>query len=167
MKQFILKVLLLGAKGVGKTDILPVTTSSEVIKPVTGFTISVMRFNPPDVEKTTTLQLWESSGFTDTTVQIAGKGTLGVILVYDVTDKATLQRAKELIEEVTSLSGRVPVLVIANRTKPFITRMVSEDEGREFSESLDGIYVEADLESGQILHESLLEFTRRILDSLD
>ena len=151
------KIVVLGDGFVGKTGIT-VRFCEGQFKEEYKMTIGVnfgskkIRYNG----KAYALQLWDIAGqqrFKLFRTQYYN-GAIGVIMVYDVTNKLTFKDLPNWISEFQKKVGTRPIIIAANkvdllesgeidpRTKEPYTREVSTQEGQAFAESINAIYFE-------------------------
>ena len=167
-----LKILLLGAAGVGKIDFV-----ANIIKnrfaPNYRLTVGVdiltkdVEFRPGEIA---TLSIWDIGGqqrfeFIRSTFF---KDPKGVIAIFDVMRAQTYAEIKNWLTEIRQIAGtNVPFLLIGNTAylpetkKPAIER----NEVREFADRERGIYVEATPEMTEMIDDAISELTRRIIDT--
>jgi len=75
------------------------------------------------------------------------KSMNGLVLVYDVGDRASFTALPAIYQKLSKLSGKatgeIPVAVIANKVDMFQdSRHVSHDEGGEFAEAIGGFFAQ-------------------------
>ena len=142
-KKILLKVLVLGESGVGKTMILrkliqkPFDTK---FRPTIG-----ADFFTVEGEANTVLQLWDTAG--QERFQSLGaafyRGSDAVILVYDVTNKNSFQKLPFWQSEFNTQVGKVVdnIIVIGNKTD-LSDRQVTYEEGEKYAQSIGAMFLE-------------------------
>ena len=167
-----LKILLLGAAGVGKIDFV-----ANIIKnrfaPNYRLTVGVdiltkdVEFRPGEIA---TLSIWDIGGqqrfeFIRSTFF---KDPKGVIAIFDVMRAQTYAEIKNWLTEIRQIAGtNVPFLLIGNTAYLPETKKpaIESNEVREFANKEGGIYVEASPEMIETINDAISELTRRIIDT--
>ena len=167
-----LKILLLGAAGVGKIDFV-----ANIIKnrfaPNYRLTVGVdiltkdVEFRPGEIA---TLSIWDIGGqqrfeFIRSTFY---KDPKGVIAIFDVMRAQTYAEIKNWLTEIRQIAGtNVPFLLIGNTAYLPETKKpaIESNEVREFANKEGGIYVEASPEMIETINDAISELTRRIIDT--
>ena len=142
------KVVLLGEAGVGKTCIIsryitgafnPDTISSLSAQ----FISKTMKFK--DINKTIKFDIWDTAGqerFRELT-KIFYKDAKVICLCYDMTSKKTFDALKDFwYEQQTKLNvdGDPIYAIVACKNDLYENMQTSDEEGREFAKSINGIF---------------------------
>lgn len=115
-----LKIILIGETGVGKTSLrrsyLGVGFESEHLTTIgADFASLVKKVNDIKI----TFQIWDLAGqdFFQAVRKVYYKGSLGALLIFDVTDLATLKALDNWVDELEESSGRgiVPFFILGNK----------------------------------------------------
>ena len=115
-----LKIILIGETGVGKTSLrrsyLGVGFESEHLTTIgADFASLVKKVNDIKI----TFQIWDLAGqdFFQAVRKVYYKGSLGALLIFDVTDLATLSALDSWVEELEESSGRgiIPFFILGNK----------------------------------------------------
>ena len=143
-----LKVVLLGESGVGKTSIISQFTSgifdSNVVTSITAQFISkTIEFK--DLKKSIRFDIWDTAGQEKfrSLAKIFYKDAKIIILVYDITCKKNFTELKDYwYEKQTKLHADAdPIFaVVANKNDLYGDQEVSDEDGRKFAESINGIF---------------------------
>jgi len=137
-KKVLLKVIILGESGVGKTALLHKYVSGQFIehhKATIGADFMTKEIKIDD--KLITLQMWDTAG--QERFKSLGnsfyRGADAAILVYDLTDKATFEKIDEWRDSFMRLASEkadeFPVLLLGNKHDLETQRQVSADEGAQ------------------------------------
>lgn len=167
------KVLLVGESGVGKTSLIRSLTGC----PFTHNMLTTVGIDfvkvPFDVDgASVTLQIWDTAGqerFRSLT-KFQYRGTKGLLLVYDVTNKKTFETLSywmaSIEQELELEEGEpVPVVVVGNKKDLQGVREVAEEEGRKLSEKyfLAGFF-ETSAYDGNNVQECFQKLASSIVD---
>jgi small GTP-binding protein len=153
-KKNIFKVIVIGEGGVGKTSLVRryVDDSfAQDLKMTIGVDLSVKRLH--DGEQDKILQIWDLGGqphFREV-ADIYFRGAKGILAVFDVTRKASMDRLVDWIERVQAILGQLPMVVIGNKTdlrdpNEGVTG-VAVEEGSQFATKYGSPYVETSAKS--------------------
>ena len=133
----IIKIVLVGESGVGKTNLLTRYTLDEFNQSAKA-TIG-MDFTSKEVYisgYTAKAQFWDTAG-QEKYKSIARsyyKLADGVLLVYDVTRRETFDRLKSWLDELKANSSKsAKVILIGNKTDIINEKRVSTEEGKKFA----------------------------------
>ena len=95
-------------------------------------------------------------------------GSLGIILMYDITNTQTFNRLSEWYQLVRNYREDTPILLVGNKLDLEMKREVSKEQIENFkltskiSESM-----EISLETGENVEEMFLRLTKMLLNKLD
>jgi len=135
--DYLLKILLVGDSDVGKNEILSrldaEPTESSPFSSLTG----------PDCKTTmilldgkrVKLQLWDTSGQGrfSTILRSYSRGTQGVLLVYDITNKWSFDSLDRWLKEVDEHAPGIPKILVGNRCHLAYKRRVSLNEAEAYA----------------------------------
>jgi len=94
------------------------------------------------------------------------RNALGVIVVYDVTDKNTFAKVKSWIEEVDVNCDKQPVVIlVGNKTDLADQRQVSTQEGRELAKRHKMMFMEASAKTRENVNDVFFELSEKILEN--
>lgn len=144
--DFLFKFLLIGDSGVGKSKML-LRFADDVYSEKSAPTIGVdMKICRRIVEgKVVKLTLWDTAG-QERFRAIASsyyRGSHGVIVVYDITDRESFEHARGWMQEIDKYAKEGAArLLVGSKCDLTSKRVVSEDEGRELAEYLGVNFLE-------------------------
>jgi small GTP-binding protein len=145
----VLKVVVAGDGAVGKTSLIRRYCEGK-FEHTRVATIGV-DFQTQTVElpeRTVKLSIWDMAGQERFAVVRAGfyRGSRAAALVYDVTEPQTLADLERWREEVLTAVQEQPFLVVGNKID--LERIVSEEQGKAFADSIGALYLETSALTG-------------------
>ncbi|MFW9830310.1 MAG: Rab family GTPase [Candidatus Thorarchaeota archaeon] len=151
-RQYVLKVCVVGEGAVGKTSLIIRYTEghfreSYIMTVGTSFAVKEMNFGDTLVR----LQLWDLAGqpHFSSVRPVFYRGAAGLILVYDVTRRQTFDSIPTWYTEVSTVTGTVPSVLLANKVDLVDQRQVSSEEGMAYARQLGWGYFETSAKEGQ------------------
>mmetsp|Transcript_24896 Transcript_24896/g.25117 ORF Transcript_24896/g.25117 Transcript_24896/m.25117 type:complete len:208 (-) Transcript_24896:294-917(-) len=141
-----IKLLMLGDQGVGKTCIL-LRYCHDSFSSTFITTIGIdFKIKTVDVDgMRTRLQIWDTAGqerFRNITISYF-KGAHGVVLVYDITERATFDSISHWMEQIQEhADDAVNVILIANKSDRETDRKVTREEGVALARKYDIPFLE-------------------------
>ena len=142
------KVVLLGEAGVGKTCIISQFISG-VFDPDTISSLSAQYISKTmefkDIKKAIKFEIWDTAGQERfrALAKIFYKDAKVICLCYDIISKKNFQALKEFwYEQQTKINadGDPIYAIVACKNDLYETQQVSDDEGKEFAKSINGIF---------------------------
>lgn len=163
----LLKMVMIGDSGVGKSCLLTRFAdeqySSNFITTI-GVDFKIKTFDMDG--KVVKLQIWDTAGqerFKAITTSFY-RGAQGIVVVFDVTDRATFASVKSWLYEVDRYAvEKVNKLIIGNKCD-LTDRVVSQDEATEFAEFLGIDYIECSAKNDLNVTRAFKSLTKQILD---
>ena len=146
------KVLILGDKAVGKSCFLIHFTENkfqEIYLSTAG-----MDYKYKDVMyeegKTIRLQIWDTAGQERYRTITTGlfKGAVGIILMYDITDKQTFNNVREWIKSIEEETSKKVILILVGNKVDKKEREVLKAEGEQIAEEYNFPFFETSAQSG-------------------
>jgi len=173
-RKIMLKVIVLGESGVGKTSLLLRYVSNKftiATKSTIGTDFLTKQIDVGD--KTVTLQIWDTAG--QERFQGLGsaffRGSDGVLFVFDVTRKETfneLERWKQtfLIQIGQEGNNDFPVVIVANKVDRADERQVSKEEMETWASNQGVPIIETSAKSGENVEEAFQKIARVVIENL-
>jgi len=162
----LLKILLIGDSGVGKSSLLLRFAENEFCDTFTS-TIGVdFKVKTIEIgERTVKLQIWDTAGQERfrTITSSYYRGAHGILVVFDVTNPETFTNVQKWLTEVEryALEGVTKVLV-GNKCDLESLRKVSRQEAQEFADQLGLIYLETSAKSASNVTEVFTQMSQAI-----
>mmetsp|Transcript_31020 Transcript_31020/g.70963 ORF Transcript_31020/g.70963 Transcript_31020/m.70963 type:complete len:204 (+) Transcript_31020:52-663(+) len=166
--QDLFKVLLIGDSAVGKSSILlrfADDTYHAAYTSTIGVDFKIRTVNQDS--RVIKLQLWDTAGQERfrTITQSYYRGSHGIIVVYDVTDRNSFDHVKHWLEEVEKYAPRGVVrLLVGNKCDLISKRVVTTEEAQEFASEKGITFTETSARSAQnveVAFDKLCEEMRR------
>ncbi|WXG46845.1 MAG: Rab family GTPase [Candidatus Atabeyarchaeum deiterrae] len=155
IKKNVFKIIIVGEGGVGKTSLVKRHVDEsfkEDMKMTIGVDLSVKRMRVNDEERM--LQIWDLGGqpHFKSVADLYFKGAHGMMSVFDVTRRASMDRLVDWIDRVYATVGQIPMVVVGNkvdlRNPGEGIAGVSKEEGREFATRYQSPYLETSAKDG-------------------
>ena len=145
----VIKVVVAGDSAVGKTSLIRRYCEGKFEH--TRVTTIGVDFQTQTVElpeRTVKLSIWDMAGQDRFAVVRSAfyRGSRAAALVYDVTDPQTLADLARWREEILTAVREQPFLVVGNKVD--LERVVPEEEGKAFAESIGALYLETSALTG-------------------
>jgi len=161
-----LKLLLIGDSGVGKSCLLSRFTDKKL--DTTFISTIGIDFKVRHVSvdgNPVKLELWDTAGqerFRSIT-NAYYRGAMGIIIVYDVTNSESFKAIKVWLDNIQRLaSDGVAKMVIANKIDLKDRRVVTTEEGKALAQEAKLPYYETSAKSGSGVEESFMTFVTEI-----
>ena len=145
----VIKVVVAGDSAVGKTSLIRRYCEGKFEH--TRVTTIGVDFQTQTVElpeRTVKLSIWDMAGQDRFAVVRSAfyRGSRAAVLVYDVTDPQTLADLVRWREEILTAVQEQPFLVVGNKVD--LERVVTEEKGKVFAESIGALYLETSALTG-------------------
>eukprot|EP00455_Lapot_gusevi_P044519 TRINITY_DN5569_c0_g4_i1.p1 TRINITY_DN5569_c0_g4~~TRINITY_DN5569_c0_g4_i1.p1 ORF type:complete len:211 (+),score=63.54 TRINITY_DN5569_c0_g4_i1:90-722(+) len=167
--DYMFKLVLIGDSGVGKSCLLLRFVDDKFEHSRMG-TIGVdFRFRTVTIaDSTIKLQIWDTAGQERfRTIRSAYyRGADGIILVYDVTSRASFDHIDTWLQEVSRFIDDSPFkLLIGSRCDLVNERVVSTEEGKALAQRLGVEFFETSAKEGLRVHDSFLALAGQLLQA--
>jgi len=77
------------------------------------------------------------------------EGARGAILVYDITNKTSFKNLKKWLSDLDKYCGKVPIILVGNKSDLNTERKISTNQGSEFAEETKLEFFETSAKSGR------------------
>ncbi|NXI66479.1 RAB17 protein, partial [Anseranas semipalmata] len=164
---YVYKVVLLGSTSVGKSSLAYryVKNGFKESLPTVGcsFLTQVIRLEAATVK----FEIWDTAGQEKyhSVCHLYYRGAHAALLVYDITDKQTLTRAKLWLTELEKefLPDEIVVALVGNKTDLAAEREVTAEEGEEFARSRSLLFMETSAKSDHQVKDIFMAIARELL----
>ena len=154
--DYLFKSIVVGDGGVGKTALTLRFSKdffTEDYKMTIGvdFHVKTITINTIEGPIKAKLQLWDTGGQErfSSIRPMYYRGSLGAVLVFDLTNAASFQHLPQWIEEVrANLKTEIPLLLVGNKSDLTDHRMVSLEEINNFTRDFNLYYMETSAKTG-------------------
>ena len=167
----ILKLLIVGDSGVGKSNFLLRAVGepySESHNHTIALDFRLRRMKMRD--KNYHLQIWDTAGhtcFKRVTIQYC-RGSRGVFVVYDVTKRETFTNIKQWIQALDTHSLKIhkktPTILIGNKCDLKNERAVEYSEAKKYADELGIPFLETSARDETNIEEAFVNLVKRISD---
>eukprot|EP01122_Echinamoeba_exundans_P007999 TRINITY_DN2573_c0_g1_i1.p1 TRINITY_DN2573_c0_g1~~TRINITY_DN2573_c0_g1_i1.p1 ORF type:complete len:308 (+),score=42.33 TRINITY_DN2573_c0_g1_i1:85-1008(+) len=159
--DYLVKLIMIGDSGVGKTSLLTKFVRNEFIEtPISTIGVDFLMCR---MESTTEyggqpiqakVQIWDTAPRERIMYysKSAFRGAHGVVIVFDVTDKNSLERVRfyknEMVRNITDQSLLDAAVLVGNKIDLESKRVVSTEDARKLAEELKLTYIETSAKTG-------------------
>jgi small GTP-binding protein len=168
--DFLLKIVLIGDSGVGKTNLLSrFTRDSFTIdsKATIGVEFATRTLTVED--HTVKAQIWDTAGQERYRAITSAyyRGAVGALLLYDVTSSLTFQSLNRWLEELRENAGSdITAMLVGNKCDLQELRAVSTEEGVGFAQTKSLLFIETSARDSTNVHESFRSLITTIVSRL-
>ena len=161
------KILLLGDSSVGKTCFLKRYTDDtfqDAYLSTIGFDFKYKTITLKN-GKIVKVQLWDTAGEERfrTIAKSYYRGAHGIILIYDVTNRKTFENIRKWINQINEeTSGKISILLIANKIDCVDSRQVTKEEGNKMAKIAGLPIFEASAKDSTNVNESFQYLIEKI-----
>ena len=143
----VIKVVLLGESGVGKTSIISQYTTKKfnarcATSVSAQFTTKIIEF--PEFEKSLKFDIWDTVGQEKyrSLTKIFYRDAKVIVFVYDITKEVTFKALKDYWykEACNSTEGKPIFALVANKTDLYLDQQINNKDGKEFAEEMNAIF---------------------------
>ncbi len=155
--DYLFKSIVVGDGGVGKTALTLRFSKgffTEDYKMTIGVDFHVKTINIESVEGTirAKLQIWDTGGQErfSSIRPMYYRGSLGALLIFDLTNGASFEHLPQWIEEVrANVKTEIPLLLVGNKSDLTELRAVSLEEINDFTSNFNLYYMETSAKTGE------------------
>ena len=166
--EMMIKVILIGDSGVGKTNIMSKYLKNQFMensKATVGVEFGSKLFNHQGHK--IKAQIWDTAG-QEKYKAITGayyKGSKGAFIVYDITRKDTFASIERWVNDLKATSDpKLTIILIGNKNDLDDKREVSKDQGEEKAKSFGCAFLETSALSGDNLDKAFELMVKEIYE---
>ncbi|WP_457557773.1 Rab family GTPase [Candidatus Harpocratesius sp.] len=171
MVDFVLKIVLLGEGGVGKTSLVYryiENRFSQDFKSTLGVNLLKKKVALEDefAGKSASIQLWDLGGQSAYRKlrKLYLEGSQGALVVFDVTSQASFDALEDWIESLIEIRGKeVPMIIIGNKIDLESDRVISEEQALEYSKKYNTDVLFTSAATGEKVEDSFKDLIMTIV----
>lgn len=168
--DYLLKLILLGDSGVGKTNLLSQFVRNRFIqdfKTTIGVEYATKTLTVDD--KVVKAQIWDTAGqerFRAITTAYY-KGANGALLVYDITSSVTFNSLEKWLRELREKTEEnILIMLVGNKSDLSESRSIDAQEGRNFAEREGLLFIETSALTAENVREGFTTLISEILSKM-
>ncbi|ODQ63564.1 ras-domain-containing protein [Nadsonia fulvescens var. elongata DSM 6958] len=166
--KYLVKMLLIGDSGVGKSCLL-LRFYDDNFTPsfitTIGIDFKVKKLNIDDIP--VKLQIWDTAGqerFKTVTTSYY-RGAMAILLVYDVCDEKSFENVKQWYQYIEDYANEdVEVTLVANKVDMSDKRVISTEKGQAMARDLNVPYIETSSKASINVEEAFTSIVKRFVD---
>jgi len=170
-ENIVLKLVLLGDAGVGKTSLVNMYTEhhfKEDYKPTLGVNIVVKDIEIEEIDAKIRLVLWDIAGQNryDLSRKMYFQGVLGALFVYDTTRHSTFENIEaKWLKDLNEFSeNESAYILIGNKIDLEDSKSVSMEAGKKFAEKINASdFVETSAKYGGNVENAFKKLVDKVL----
>jgi len=164
-----IKLLLLGEQAVGKSSLLMRYTDNEFHLNIMGtggmdLKRKMIQINEEDVK----VMIYDTAGHERfrSIAKTQYKGSQGVILIYDVTEKKSFDRVSNWVDSIKENSDtqNVEILLVGNKIDMNNERVVSFADGNDLANNFGINFIETSAKTGENVESAFFTIIKKIFD---
>ena len=169
-KEPLYKILLLGDSSVGKTCFFMryiENTFQEIHMSTIGLESKIKTVELDD-GRTVKIQLWDTAGQErfHTITKNYYKTAHAIILIFDVTEKATYQNVKNWVEQIREeVSSKVVTVLVGNKIDDVENRKINKEEGEEMANECGISYFECSAKTGENIDPIFNDLIKKTIEN--
>ena len=170
-KKVLLKVIILGDSGVGKTSLMNQFVNkkfSNQYKATIGADFLTKEVMVDD--RLVTMQIWDTAGqesFRSITRSYY-RGAAGALLVYDVTRRDTFEHLASWLEDAKQHANpNMTIMLVGNKADLEHRRAVAKEEGAAFAEEHGLLFLETSAKTSANVEEAFIAAAGKICEKID
>jgi len=181
--DFLLKVVIIGDSGVGKSNIMSRFTNdmfSSDSKTTIGVAFATKSIlvdvtndkdnstDPQSAKKSVKLQVWDTAGQERYRALSSAyyRGALGALVVYDITSRQSLESIAKWLEEIDRYCTQdIVVILVGNKLDLNEQRCVSVEEGKALAAKENMFFIETSAKDATNIEKAFILLSREIIQA--
>jgi small GTP-binding protein len=165
--DFLLKIVLIGESGVGKTNLLSRFLRNQFFpdsKSTIGVEFGTILMSVED--KKVNAQIWDTAGQERYRAITSAyyRGAVGALLVYDLTSALSFQALERWLKELRDADPKIVVVLVGNKCDMNELRVISMEEGMNFAQSQGLLFIETSAKEATNVNESFKRLITAIVE---
>lgn len=166
--DYLLKIVLIGESGVGKTNLLSRFTKDQFIpdsKTTIGVEFATKSMKVGD--KCVRAQIWDTAGQERYRAITSAyyRGAVGAMLLYDITQSLTFSSLNRWLTELReNADPNIVVMLVGNKSDMNDSRSVLTDDGTSFAKNQNLLFIETSARDSINVNESFIRLITEIVD---
>ncbi|NXT76640.1 RAB17 protein, partial [Zapornia atra] len=161
------KVVLLGSTAVGKSSLAYRYVKNDFKESLPTVGCSFFTQTLSLETGTVKFEIWDTAGQEKyhSVCHLYYRGAHAALLVYDITHKETLNRAKLWLRDLEKefLPDEIVIALVGNKTDLAAEREVSTEEGEEFARTKGLLFMETSAKSNHLVNEIFTAIAQKLL----
>ncbi|KAL0207625.1 hypothetical protein P9112_012253 [Eukaryota sp. TZLM1-RC] len=87
----------------------------------------------------------------------------GALLVFDITDLDSFEKAKKWVKELRQFVGSIPITIAGNKKDLERSRAVEESTAKDFAESVKAVYIETSAKTGENVEDAFRSLAEKMV----
>ncbi|XP_065606385.1 ras-related protein Rab-17 isoform X1 [Cyrtonyx montezumae] len=164
---YIYKVVLLGSTSVGKSSLAYRYVKNDFKESLPTVGCSFFTQTVQLETATIKLEIWDTAGQEKyhSVCHLYYRGAHAALLVYDLTNKETLNRVKQWLTELEKefLPDEIVIALVGNKTDLADEREVAAEEGEEFARNRSLLFMETSAKSNHQVNDIFMAIAQELL----
>ena len=170
--DYLFKILIIGDSGVGKSCILEryIDNTSFTNSYISTIGVDFKIKNENVDNKKVKLQIWDTAGQERfrSIVSSYYRGTHGIIIVYDITDKNSFENIQYWLNEIKkNANDNISILIIGNKADLLHLREIKYNDALSFAKKYEINLIETSAKTTQNIDTAFIKIAEAILKNIE
>ena len=169
----ILKIIIVGESGVGKTNFLFRFIEGKylkIVEPTLGTDFKSKICTLPKSKKKVRMNLWDTAGQERymSLNKIFFQRVQGIMLMYDITNRESYEKLPKWVKFINEQAYNVPVILVGNKIDDENeNRIVRKEEGKDFAKQNGYLFYEASALNGKNVNNAFYSLCESCISKLE
>ena len=169
----ILKIVIVGESGVGKTNFLFRFIEGKylnIVEPTLGTDFKSKICTLPKSKKKVKMNLWDTAGQERymSLNKIFFQRVQGIMLMYDITNRESYEKLPKWVKFINEQAYNVPVILVGNKIDDENeNRIVRKEEGKDFAKQNGYLFYEASALNGKNVNNAFYSLCESCISKLE